>query len=216
MNPRDYDMSKRAAAVQQTRRRIVEATVELHGEKGIFGTSWQDIARRADVSVATVYQHFPTLDELVPACGEVLMERLRPPSPESAPTIVGDAGDVAARLERVASELFDFYERGGPHLDVDLRERELPAMQEWETYLRSTVATFVAEAVKGCEVEPDSIELASAFFDYSTLKALQSRGVSAAVAARAVSAMVACWIDKQRPEDRTSTSTGRRRHVKPS
>jgi len=208
-------MSKRAVAVLQTRRRIVEATVELHGKKGIFGTSWQDIARRADVSVATVYKHFPTLDELVPACGEVLMERLQPPSPESAPTVVGDAGDVAARLERVASWLFDFYERGGPHLDADLRERELRTMQEWETYLRFTVATFVAEAVKGSEVEPDSIELASAFFDYSTFKSLQSRGVSTRDAARAVSTMVACWLDKLGPADRTSTGTGRRRHVKP-
>src|SRR3970040_715575 len=99
-------MSKRAVALLQTRRRIVEATVELHGKKGIFGTSWQDIARRADVSVATVYKHFPTLDELVPACGEVLMERLQPPSPESAPRVLGEGRDTIERLERAALGVF--------------------------------------------------------------------------------------------------------------
>jgi len=194
MTPRSYDMSRRAAAVERTRRRIVEATVELHGERGIFGTGWQDIARRADVSVATVYKHFPTLDELVPACGEVLMERLQPPSPESAPRVLGEGRDTIERLERAALALFDFYERGGPHLDADLRERELPAIQEWESYLRLTVTTFVGEALKESDVGPDQIELASAFFDHSTFKALQSRGNSTDAAARAVSAMVACWL----------------------
>ena len=66
MAPRKYTMDKRKAAVEETRQRILEATLALHSEKGIFGTSWQDIAHRADVSVGTVYKHFPSLDELVP------------------------------------------------------------------------------------------------------------------------------------------------------
>ena len=53
-------MDKRRAAVEETRQRILEATLALHTEKGIFGTSWQDIAKRADVSVGTVYKHFPS------------------------------------------------------------------------------------------------------------------------------------------------------------
>ncbi|HET8951451.1 MAG TPA: helix-turn-helix domain-containing protein, partial [Solirubrobacteraceae bacterium] len=66
MPPRNYDMSKRAAAAGLTRRRIVDATRELHTERGIAGTSWDDIAARAGVGVGTVYRHFPSLDELVP------------------------------------------------------------------------------------------------------------------------------------------------------
>ena len=54
MSPRKYSMDKRKAAVEETRQRILEATLALHAEKGIFGTSWQDIAKRADVSVATL------------------------------------------------------------------------------------------------------------------------------------------------------------------
>ena len=72
-------MTRRAAARNHTRERIVEATAKLHGERGVLGTSWQDIAREADVSVSTVYAHFPSLDELLPACGQLVMSRVRPP-----------------------------------------------------------------------------------------------------------------------------------------
>src|SRR5687768_11391838 len=103
--PRRYDMSKRALAREEMRRRIVEATAKLHGERGVFGTSWQDIAKEADVSVATVYAHFPSLDELLPACGALVMERIRPPARESSNEIIGDARGLQERFERVALEL---------------------------------------------------------------------------------------------------------------
>ncbi len=104
-------MNTRSAAAEETRRRSLEATLQLHTEKGIFGTSWQEIARRADVSVGTVYRHFPTLAELVPACGELLFERTQPPSPDDAAAAVGDASDPVDRLERAATALFSFYDR---------------------------------------------------------------------------------------------------------
>lgn len=194
MNPREYHLGKRAESVAETQRRILEATIELHGERGIFGTSWRDIAERADVSVATVYKHFPSIDELVPACGELLMEELRPPDPALAREVVG-TGSVGQRLERAALELFSFYERGGRHLEADFRERELPAMQEWEEYLRRTVTAFVREALRGSGATPSRIETASALFDHSTFLAFQRRGIATRRAARAVANVVACTFD---------------------
>ena len=47
-------MSRRASAAAQTRRRIIDATRELHTEQGIAATSWDDIAARAGVGVGTV------------------------------------------------------------------------------------------------------------------------------------------------------------------
>ena len=67
-------MGKRAAAADETRRRIVDATHALHIEQGIAATSWDDIAARAGVGVGTVYRHFPSLDELIPACAAFSME----------------------------------------------------------------------------------------------------------------------------------------------
>ena len=61
MAPRRYDFGKRAELKHQMRRRIVETTLELHGEKGVIATSMQDIADRADVALHTVYRYFPTI-----------------------------------------------------------------------------------------------------------------------------------------------------------
>jgi AcrR family transcriptional regulator len=193
--PRKYDMSRRAAAREETRRRIVEATAKLHGERGVFATSWRDIAEKADVSVATVYSHFPSLDQLLPACGQLVMERARPPSPDVAPAVVGDAEDVRERLRRVARELFGFYERGGPHIEVDIRERELPGMREWEESQRATVAAFVREALAG-HADVQKAQLVSAFFDLPTYKALRTRGASPNRAAEIVAQVVACLVER--------------------
>ena len=129
MAPRKYTMDKRKAAVEETRQRILEATLALHAEKGIFGTSWQDIAKRADVSVGTVYKHFPSLDELVPACGELMYAITRPPSLEDAPQIFAGASSLEERLGRLVEELFAFYERGAPYIETDFQERRLPAVR---------------------------------------------------------------------------------------
>jgi AcrR family transcriptional regulator len=187
-------MDRRAAATAATKRRIVEATARLHGERGILGTSWQDIAREADVSVATVYNHFPSLDELLPACGALVMERARPPRTDQAPEIVGDSTDPRERLRRVARELFAYYERGGPHLEVDVRERALPGMREWEASEREMVAAFVREAVSGSGADARTIQLIAGLFDLATFRALRTRGVSVTKAAEAMADAGACLL----------------------
>jgi AcrR family transcriptional regulator len=186
MSPRRYDMARRSAARNETRNRIVEATAKLHGERGVLGTTYQDIAREADVSVSTVYAHFPSLEELLPACGQLVMERVRPPTANSAAEIIGGARNSRDRLTRVARELYDFYERGGPHIEVDTRERQLPGMREWEESQRATVAALVRAALADERPTAASVQLISAFFDLATYKAMRTRGVSAKRAAEAV------------------------------
>ena len=203
-------MSKRALAREETRRRIVEATAKLHGERGVFGTSWQDIAKEADVSVATVYAHFPSLDELLPACGAHVMERVRPPARESSDEVIGDAEDLRERFERVALELFGFYERGGPHIEVDVRERRLPGMREWEAYLLDVVTARVRAATAPQRPDADTVRLVSAFFDLSTFKALRERGMATGPAAKTV-AGVATWLLEDAAQ--RDQSTGKRRRA---
>ena len=197
MTPRRYDMSRRERAREQTRRKIIEATAKLHGEHGVLGTSWRDIAKEADVSVATVYAHFPSLDELLPACGALVMERARPPSADSAAEIIGDATERGERLRRVAQELFAFYERGGPHLEVDVRERHLPGMREWEEAQRATVAAFVRQALIDDRPGARTVQLVSAFLDLPTFKALRTRGVSPGRAADAAARAALCLLERE-------------------
>lgn len=194
MTPRKYDMGKRRAAVEQTRRRILEATLALHAERGIFGTSWQDIAHRADVSVGTVYKHFPSLDELVPACGELMYAITRPPSLEDAPRIFARADSPEERLGRLISELFDFYERGAPYIETDLQERRLPAVVEWEAYLRATIAGLVREALAYAEPEERMVQAVSALLDFSTFKSFLDRDIPKEQAAKTMGEVLLCWI----------------------
>ena len=198
MAPRKYSMDRRRAAVEATRQRIVEATLALHTEKGIFGTSWQDIAERADVSVATVYKHFPSLDELVPACGELMYAITQPPSLENAPAIFADAHSLEERLERLLSELFVFYTRGAPYIDVDIQERQLPAVKEWEAHMRATIEGLVREALRPVTPDERMVETVSVLLDFSTFKSFLQRDIQKEQAEKRMSEILLCWINRAR------------------
>jgi AcrR family transcriptional regulator len=198
VTPRKYTMDKRRAAVEATRRRILEATLALHAQKGIFGTSWQDIARRADVSVGTVYKHFPSLEELVPACGELVYAITRPPSLDDAPEIFAGAGSIEERLERLVSELFDFYERGAPYIETDFQERQLPAVAEWEAYMRDTIAGLVREALDPAGPDERAVQAMSALLDFSTYKSFLDRDIQKDQAAKTMNEVLLCWLDCSR------------------
>ena len=65
---RKYELKARAESQRETRDRIARAAAELHEEKGVARTTVTEIARRADVTRLTVYNHFADLSELIPAC----------------------------------------------------------------------------------------------------------------------------------------------------
>jgi AcrR family transcriptional regulator len=201
LTPRKYSMDKRKTAVEETRRRILESTLALHSEKGIFGTSWQDIAKRADVSVGTVYKHFPSLDELVPACGELMYAITRPPSPEDAPRIFARARSLEERLGRLVEELFDFYERGASYIETDFQERQLPAVQEWEAYMQATIVGLVREALLPAGPDEGTVQTVSAILDFSTFKSFVDREISKERAAKAINEVILCWVNCPRRRD---------------
>jgi AcrR family transcriptional regulator len=192
--PRKYSMDKRKTAVEETRQRILEATLALHAEKGIFGTSWQDIAKRADVSVGTVYKHFPSLEELVPACGELMYAITRPPSVEDAPRIFAEAYSLEERVGRLVEELFAFYERGASYIETDFQERRLPEVQEWEAYMRATIEVLVREALLPAGPDEGKVRAASALLDFSTFKSFVDREVPKEEAAKIINEVILCWI----------------------
>src|SRR6478672_12577739 len=84
MAPRRYDMGARAEAVAETKTRIVAAAMDLHAKRGVQATSWEEIAEQAGVSVATMYRHFPSLKELVPACARTVFDLIAPLTVEQA------------------------------------------------------------------------------------------------------------------------------------
>ena len=78
---RKYELKQRAEQVDETRRRIVEATSGLHLERGPAATSIAEIARRAGVQRRTVYNHFPDDSTLFEACSAHWRALHPPPDP---------------------------------------------------------------------------------------------------------------------------------------
>ena len=81
--PRPYRMRDRLDRMEETRRRIAQATVELHSTLGPARTSISAIAERAGVQRHTVYYHFPNLVSLFKACTEHGLRMIAPPDPET-------------------------------------------------------------------------------------------------------------------------------------
>ncbi len=185
-------MSNRAAAVERTRQRIVRATLELHGEQGIAATSWDDIAARAGVGVGTVYRHFPSLDELIPACGDVAMGVLAPPDPSTVPALFAHVTEPAERIERLVREVFGLYERGAPALRVIRRESDVhPRVAQDREALEALLSALVDTALEPLDVPPRERAVARALVDLGTWEALRDQGLGPADCAAAIGDVLA-------------------------
>lgn len=65
-----------ARKARETRRRILEAALELFTERGVDAVTVEEIAARADFARGTVFNHFSTKESLCQAMGELQAERL--------------------------------------------------------------------------------------------------------------------------------------------
>lgn len=78
---RPYRLKRRAERQEETRRRIAQATMELHQEVGPAQTTISAVAERAGVERLTVYRHFPSEHELLRACQQHFLARHPYPDP---------------------------------------------------------------------------------------------------------------------------------------
>ena len=128
---RTYELKRRAERQEETRRRIVEAAVELHTTLGPSATTVQAIAERAGVTRPTVYAHFPDARSLFQACSGHVRETVPPPDPIAWVSI----SDPGARLETALRELYGYYERLEPLLEkVERDAAVMPIIAELKSY----------------------------------------------------------------------------------
>src|SRR3569833_1702075 len=80
---RTYTLKRRAEQQAETRHRIVEAAVELHGKVGPARTTVSMVAERAGVQRHTFYAPFTEKRSLLMACSGLALER--DPMPDAAP-----------------------------------------------------------------------------------------------------------------------------------
>jgi AcrR family transcriptional regulator len=134
-------MRRRAEQVDQTRQRIVEAAVGLHGSVGPAATTIAAIADRAGVTRLTVYRHFPDEDALFGACSAHWISRQQLPDPGAWSQI----GDPAARLRAGLADLYRFYRAGADMLTriyrdfAALPEGQQQALRDQDTLFRDVL-----------------------------------------------------------------------------
>src|ERR1039458_8255891 len=105
--PRPYRMQRREESQLQTRRRITESAVELHGTLGPSRTSMSAVAAHAGVRRSTLYRHFPDEAALFDAC-TAHWAATNPPPDLVAWSAIADADE---RLIAALGELYAFYRR---------------------------------------------------------------------------------------------------------
>lgn len=115
---RPYRKTRRAAQEVETRLRITEAAVELHGTVGPAQTTVSAVAERAGVQRATVYRHFPGEGELFEACTSHWRARNAPPDP----TAWAEIADPGERLRIALGELYAWYGRTSYMLENTARD----------------------------------------------------------------------------------------------
>ena len=118
---RKYELRRRAQRQEETRRRIVQAAVELHTTLGPAHTTDFAIAERAGVTRRTFYRHFADEVSLFRACTRHGLERWPPPDPKRWRR----TADPKERLGIALRELYDYYKGAGPGLMVMLRDASL-------------------------------------------------------------------------------------------
>ena len=102
---RPYRKKRRAELEEETRLRITESAVELHGTVGPARTSVSAVAEHAGVRRSTVYRHFP--DEA--ALFSSLQLALEGGSPSAGPGALGRDADPDERLACALEELYGSY-----------------------------------------------------------------------------------------------------------
>ncbi len=195
MTPRSYNLGKRAQSKEQTRSRILDAVLALHNEKGVVATTMQDIASRADVALHTVYRYFPTINDAVAGCGQLVMQQLAPPGPQIFASVDG----LEARVRVLVVELFAMYARGARQIEVmRCQQAEVPALAEAVEGLDRHHKMLVGEALRGFTSRAHDQREVSAMTDFYVWKAFADRDTSRQRTAELITAVVLAHLTNAR------------------
>ena len=175
MSPRKYDRSLRDRSREETRRKIVEAAFRLHGRHGGLSTTYPMIARAADVSVPTVYNHFPTRDDLFAAC----TRHVPAGAPAVGPAIFDGIAGVEERLLALVRALGRSYGFWAPWIRWGSAEAEV--VPEFRRFLeegrkgREALVRAALEPRFGGRPPAGLIALADVLLDFGSWDRLASR-----------------------------------------
>ena len=187
---RKYELKKRAERQEGTRRRIVEAAVELHRTKGPARTTFSDIAALAGVQRHTLYRYFPDERQMGLACSGHHFELNPPPDPAEWEVIT----DPGERLRAGLGALYSWFERNEDMFGCVLRDAEVDPLTRELFDLRAAEPMARIAGVLSRGLEKDT-RLRAAFalaLDFHAWRRLRQSGLDAAEAADLMAGAVLC------------------------
>lgn len=147
---RPYRLGRRADKQEETRRRIVEAAVDLHSTLGPARTTVAQIAERAGVQRHTYYAHFPDERSLFLACSGLALARDPLPDVDAWRSLPPGHERVGLGL----ADLYSWYERNAEMAACVLRDAEHHALTREMAELR-----MVPTLVEAAQVLGDGLEV---------------------------------------------------------
>src|SRR5688500_9518346 len=142
---RRYEKKRRAELEAETRRRITESAMKLHGTVGPSRTSISAVAERAGVRRSTVYRHFPDEAALFLACSSHWAAENPVPDIEGWQSIE----DPEERLRAGLDELYAFYRRTERMMDNLHRDETMPVVKRLFTPFREYLSAARETLVRG-------------------------------------------------------------------
>lgn len=188
---RRYKLKERALSQQETRERIVEATVALHESPGPRATTISAIAERAGVQRLTVYRHFPTDAALFEACSTHWNSANPPPDPAGWATI----RDPKKRAHAAMLALYRYYRASRRMLSSVLRDAPFvdlveKALKPFRTYLAQLADDLSSTFGAGARTQALKVTILHAV-QFETWAALTKDGLGDEAAAK----LVLDWIE---------------------
>jgi AcrR family transcriptional regulator len=189
--PRPYRLGERAAQIEATRRRIIEAAIELYVEVGISAATMREIGARADVAPGTLRNHFRSRDDLDRAIIDHLTASITLPDR----SIFEGTRTIEQRVERVIRVGALFIDEARRMYTMWLREPMLTGPWAakgaefgalWDDLFRGALGPLAED--------DEAMAVLRAVIQPSFLDALRSGGRSAEEAAALATAAVTQWF----------------------
>jgi AcrR family transcriptional regulator len=160
----------------ETRRRITDATVELHREVGPARTTISAVAERAGVQRLTVYRHFPDERSLLGACSAHWRAGHPAPDPSPWPAI----RDPEERLRAAVAAFYAYYRTDEAMMAKVRRDAEvMPALAETIADVRAYMEMVVEILAAGWGARGRRRELLAAaighVLEFETWRSLERR-----------------------------------------
>jgi AcrR family transcriptional regulator len=195
-----YKLKKRAERQEETRLRIVRATLELHETIGPALTTRSAIAEKAGVGRPTVYAHFPDDLSLGLACSSLGLTENPLPDPRPWEEI----SDPERRLRTALGELYGYFRlREGllaniqrdqdlPHRrdHPDVRQIMRPIVEHWERMHKALAEGWETREGRAPSLVFGAIGVALDFQSWRTM--VRKQGMTDEQAVELMAGMVRC------------------------